>query len=161
MVFNLWATEVFCSGPKTILAWKSRICTMSCLLIGFESLQKVAVDGELTVFFLFFFWRSPAFWRKNRLNLGEDHFFLEINWFWQKNRLNLIQDWWKFGSSSFTDVSSSKKAHPTLRNPGYATAHDIGKLQLSNTFESRAMENFQNENGPRLEKDWEPLIYTN
>ena len=51
---------------------------------------------------------------------------------------------------------ASKKA--PLRNSGYATAQDSGRLQLNNTFESRAMENFQNENGPRLEKGWESLV---
>ena len=29
---------------------------------------------------------------------------------------------------------------------------------LEQYFESRVMENFQNENGPRLEKGWEPLL---
>ena len=121
MVFNLWAmahrwaAEVFCSGPQSNLF---SICTMSCLLIWFESLQKVVVNGKLTVFFLGGGGRSPVFGRKNSLNFGED-FFLEITWFWQKNRLNLIQDWWKFGSSSFTDVSSFQKSAPPppLRNP--------------------------------------------
>ena len=47
---------------------------MSCLLIWFESWQKVAVNGELTVLF----WRSPVFGRKSRLKFGEDLFFLEI-----------------------------------------------------------------------------------
>ena len=139
MVFNLkamahrWATEVFCSGPQSILVWKCRICTISCLLIWFEILQKVAVNGELTGLF-----------------------FLEITWFWQKKRLNLIQDWWKFGSSSLTDVSSFQKSpHPHLRNPGYATAQDSGKLQLSNTWRIVPWKNFRNENGPRLKKGWE------
>ena len=79
-----WATEVFCNGPQSILVWKSRICTMSCLLIWFESLQKVAVNGELTGFV--FFWDHlfsagktvwilvPFFWEIT----------WEITWFWQK-----------------------------------------------------------------------------
>ena len=50
-------------------------------------------------------------------------FFLEITRFWQKNRLNVIEDWWKFGSSSFTVVSSFQKSPlPPLQNPGYAPA---------------------------------------
>ena len=50
-------------------------------------------------------------------------FFLEITWIWQKNCLNLIQDWWKFGSSSFAIVSSYQKSPPPpLQNPGYAPA---------------------------------------
>ena len=47
---------------------------MSCLLIWFGGLQKVAVNGELTVFFLDG-GRSSVFGRKNRLNFGEDLFF--------------------------------------------------------------------------------------
>ena len=49
-----------------------------------------------------------------------------------------------------------KKASP-LRNPGYATAQDSGKLQLSNTLRIGPWKIFQNKNGPRLEKGWEPL----
>ena len=66
-----WAAEVFCSWPQSILF---SICTMSCLLIWFESLQKVAVNGELTVF-LGGGGRSPVFGPKKRLNFGEDFFF--------------------------------------------------------------------------------------
>ena len=50
-----------------------------------------------------------------------------------------------------------KAPPPPLRNPGYATAEDSGKLQLSNTLRIGPWKNFQNENGPRLEKGWEPL----
>ena len=46
---------------------------MSCLLIWFESLQKVAVNGKLTVFGgRAKGVRSSVFGRKNRLNFGED-----------------------------------------------------------------------------------------
>ena len=47
---------------------------------------------------------------------------------------------------------------PTLlRNPGHVTAQDSGKLQLSNTLRIGPWKIFQNGNGPRLEKGWEPL----
>ena len=169
VVFNLWAmahrwaAEVFCCEPQSILVWKSRICTMSCLLIWFESLQKVAVNDELTVFFLFFFWKGDHLFSAGKtVWILVKTFFLEITWFWQKNRLNLIQDWWKFGSSSFTHVSSFQKSTPPppLRNPGYTTAQDSGKSQLSNTYITLRIgpwKIFQNENGPRLEKGWKPL----
>ena len=53
---------------------------------------------------------------------------------------------------------ASKKAPlPLCEIPGYATAQDSGKLQLSNTLRIRPWKIFQNENGPRLEKGWEPL----
>ena len=62
----------------------------------------------------------------------------------------------KIWSSSFTDVSSFQKSPPPhLQNPGYATAQDSGKLQLSNTLRIVPWKNFRNENGPRLEKGWE------
>ena len=65
---------------------------MSCLLIWFESLQKVAVNGELTGFVFFLGGeRSPVFGRKNRLNFGEDLFFGD-HLILTKKRLNLIQD---------------------------------------------------------------------
>ena len=55
----------------------------------------------------FFFWRSPVFGRKIRLNFQ----------FWPKNpsqfrinRLNLIQEQWKFGSRSLTVVSLFQKS---------------------------------------------------
>ena len=53
--------------------------------------------------------------------------------------------------------ASKKGPHPPLRNPGYATAQDSGKLQLSNALRIGPRKIFQNENGPRLEKGWEPL----
>ena len=31
-------------------------------------------------------------------------------------------------------------------------------VKFNQYFESGAMENFQNENGPRVEKGWEPLV---
>ena len=46
---------------------------------------------------------------------------------------------------------------PICEIPGYATAQDSGKLQLSNTLRRGPWKNFQNENGPRLEKGREPL----
>ena len=39
-----------------------------------------------------------------------------------------------------------KKAPPPLRNPGYATAQDSGKLQLSNTLRIGPWKIFQKEN---------------
>ena len=39
----------------------------------------------------------------------------------------------------------------------FKTDENLGQV-LEQYFESRAMENFQNENGPRLEKGWEPLV---
>ena len=48
----------------------------------------------------------------------------------------------------------ASKPPPPLRNPGYATAQDSGKLQLSNTLKIEPKNIFQNENGPRLEKGW-------
>ena len=60
--------------------------------------------------------------------------------------------------NSFTDISSFQKSPPfPLRNPGYTTAQDSGKLQLSNTLRIGPQKIFQNENGPRLKKGWEPL----
>ena len=53
---------------------------------------------------------------------------------------------------------ASKKA-PPLRNPGYATAQDGGKLQLSNTLRIGPSKIFLNENGPRLEKGWLKLTF--
>ena len=64
---------------------------MSCLLIWFESLQKVAVNGELTAFVFLGGERSPVFGRKNCLNFGEDLFFGD-HLILTKKRLNLIQD---------------------------------------------------------------------
>ena len=75
---------------------------------------------------------GPKVGQKKWLNFGEDLFFLEdhlisawktvtilvkifffeITWFWRKNRLNRIQDWWTFGSSSFTVVFTSQKSPP-------------------------------------------------
>ena len=37
------------------------------------------------------------------------------------------------------------------------TVENLGQV-LEQNFERRAMENFQNENGPQVEKGWEPLI---
>ena len=128
-----WATEVFCSGPQSILVWKSRICTMSCLLIWFESLQKVAVNGELTGLVFF-----------------GDHLILTKKPPQSNSRLMKI--WVKFVYWCF---KLPKKPFPYLQNPGYATAQDSGKLQLSNTLRIVPWKIFQNENGPRLEKDWE------
>ena len=42
-------------------------------------------------YFYLFFWRSQ-FGQKNRLNLSEDHFFLEDTTIGRKNRLNLNED---------------------------------------------------------------------
>ena len=54
---------------------------------------------------------------------------------------------------------ASEKAPPptSLQNPGYTTAQDSGKLQLSNSLRIGPWKIFQNENGPRLEKGWELL----
>ena len=54
---------------------------------------------------------------------------------------------------------ASKKVPPTslCEIPGYATAQDSGKLQLSNTLRKGPWKIFQNESGPRLEKGREPL----
>ena len=85
------------------------ICTMSYLLIWFKSLQK------------------------NRLNIGEDLFFGDHLILTEKpHQCNsrLMKIW----INSFTDVSSFQKSPPPLRNPGYATAQDGGKLRLSNTL---------------------------
>ena len=41
----------------------------------------------------------------------------------------------------------------------FKTDENSGQV-LEQYFESRAMENFPNENGPWLEKGWEPLRYT-
>ena len=51
--------------------------------------------------------------------------------------------------------ASQKAPPPPLRNPGYVTAQNSGKLQLSNTLRMGPWKIFQNENGPRLEKGWE------
>ena len=71
-------------------------------------------EWQVDLFFFVFVWRSSDFDRKKHLNFGEDFFC--ISWkspvFSQKNRFNLIQGWWKFGSSSFTDVSSFQKSPP-------------------------------------------------
>ena len=107
-----------------------------------ESLQKVAVNGELTCFFCV--WRSPVFNRKNRLNFDEDLFFLRSPVFGRKNHFNLIKNWCKFGSSSLTDVSSFQ---PPLQNAGYATAQDSGKLQLSNTLRVGPWKTFKTKMG--------------
>ena len=98
-----------------------------------ENTPKMAFSGAKTFFFFeitclrpekpFEFWWRP--------------FFLEITWFWQKNRHNVIQDWWRFGSSSFTDVSSFQKSYPpfceTLASERLQ-AQASEKMQLSNTF---------------------------
>ena len=81
---------------------------MSYLLIWFESLQKVAVNGELTVF-LFVFWRSPVFGRKNRLNFGEDLFFGDHLILTEKphqSNSRLIKIWVKFVYCCFKLFSS-------------------------------------------------------
>ena len=106
-------------GPQSILQWatqhfgKSRILKKSCLNF-------------------FFSWRSPVFGRKNRLNFGEDLFFLEITCFRPKKPLH----------------STSKLIWP----------ENLGQV-LEQYFESGAMENFQNQNGPRLGNGWEPLNF--
>ena len=79
-----------------------------------------------------FSWRAAVFGRTNCLNFGEDPFFFwRTPVFGRKNRFNLLKTNLarKFGSRS------------------------------EQYFESGAKENFQNQNGPRLEKGWEPLIY--
>ena len=87
-------------------------------------------------------------------------FFLEITWFWQKKKTHqsnsrLIKIWIKFVYCCF---KLPKKPPPPLRNPGYATAQDSGKLQLSSTLRIGPWKIFQNENGPRLEKGWDHCL---
>ena len=83
------------------------------------------------MFEFFFSWRAPVFGRKKRLNYGEDPFFLEITCFRPEKPFQ----------------STSKLIWP----------ENLGQV-LEQYFESRAMENFQNQNGPRLEKRCEPLL---
>ena len=92
--------------------WFEKVVFTQWAIYWFESLQKVAVNGELTVFFFggYLFSAGKTVWVLVKT------FFLEITWFWQKNRINLIQDWWKFGSSSFTVISSFFIILSALRN---------------------------------------------
>ena len=91
-----------------------------------------------------FFWRSPNFGRKNRFNFGEDLFLGGIPWFWQKDCFNLIQNWRKFGSSSFTVVSSFQKA------PSFAKSwlRAWGRHCLENTFWSLGLEAYKSSKIP-------------
>ena len=84
----------------------------------------------MSCFFFFFFWRSPGFGRKNRLNFGEDLFF--------------------FGDillSAGKTVSTNSKLM------------EIWVKFLSNTLRVGPWKIFKSENGPRVEKGWEPLAY--
>ena len=62
-------------------------------------------------------------------------------------------------------IQASKQAPPPTFCEILATfceilryAQDSGKLQSSSTLRIGPWKNFQNENGRRLEKDWEPLL---
>ena len=130
---------------RTIFAPKMKIAPIPMGLAS-RSCEGLAVIWSRKV--KFYFWTSLKVGQENWVNLGEDLFFFwkhlisvgktvsilvkiflfyfsEIIWFWQKNCLNLIQEWWKFGSSSFTVASSFQKSPPPpLRISGYAPEKD-------------------------------------
>ena len=67
----------------------------------------------------FFFLTSPKVAPKNQLDFGEDLFFWRSPEFGRKNRLNLIKARLKSGSKSF-NVFSSFQNSPPVQIPGYA-----------------------------------------
>ena len=117
-----WATEVFCSRPQSILVWKSRICTMSCLLIWFESLQK------------------------NRLNIGEDLFFWDHLILTEKphqSNSRLMKIWIKFVDWCF----KLPKKPPPPPPPPFAKSwlrrcSGSWKIAIEQYFANKTMENF-------------------
>ena len=90
-----WATEQF--GLKKSYLHDELFCSLTLP----ESLQKVAANGELTCFFVFFlFGDHPFSIRKKRLNANEVLFFFEIICFrpekpFQSNS-RLMKIWVKF-----------------------------------------------------------------
>ena len=100
-----------------------------------ERLQKVAVNGELTCFFVFFCLEIIRFRPEKPFEFWRRPFFLEITCFWPEkpfqSNSRLMKIWVKFVYWCF---KLPKKSPLPLRNPSYATAQDSGKLQLSITL---------------------------
>ena len=152
VVFNLWATEVFCSGPQSILVWKNCIYTMSCLFPDIvRKLAKSCGEWRVDLFFFEIDWKyieNGVLWSKDLFFFG-DHLFAAGKTVWilvktyffgdhlilkekpPQSNSRLTKIWVKFVYWCF---KLPKKPPTPLRNPGYATAQASWKLQLSNTL---------------------------
>ena len=64
-----------------------------------------------------------------------------------------------FGEDLFLEITCFRPEKSFQSNSRLIWPKILGQV-LEQDFESGAMKNFQNENGPWLEKDWEPLLQT-
>ena len=98
-----------------------------------ESMQKVAVNGKLTCFFVVVFFEIDWKYIKKGVLWGKDLFFFRRSPDFDRkpsqSNSRLMKIWIKF-----VDLCFKLPKKGPLQNPGYAAAQDSGKLQLSNTL---------------------------
>ena len=117
--------------------------------------RKSCLNFGEDLFFCFLFWdHQPVFGRKNRLNFGETFFFGGgITSFWLDKTV-----WISVKTFFILEITCFRPEKTFQSNSRLIWPENLGQV-LEQYFESGAMENFQNQNRPRLEKGWEPLLY--